>query len=241
MTREDRQRAKWNRKDNVWPRLVTGMAVLGAGVIFWLDHLGRVDAGDFLRWWPLLVIASGLAHLPEGRWVSATILTVIGIAFLPDLPFLPRLHISQLLGLWPLLISAGGVTLIAQALRPKAKDVLRRGRAFRSIAVMGGSGRTFSSPDFIGGDAVAVMGGCEIDLSQSTIVSEAVIDVLVFWGGVEIKVPRGWEVESHVLALLGAVDNRTIGAPAPNAPRLIVRGSAIMGGVELRHPKEDAV
>lgn len=224
------------KRENPWARLMTGLAVLSFGVILWLDHLHQVNASDYLRWWPILLIGSGIANLYDRRWLGAAILIVMGIAFLPHIPFFPHLRVSQILALTPLLISVGGITLVMQALRPATRDP--KAALFRAIAVMGGSGRVIGSSEVVAGDAIAVMGGCEIDFTAATGVREATVDVLVFWGGVEIKVPRGWKVESHVAAILGAFVNRT-SAPAPDAPRLVVRGSVIMGGLEVRNPKEE--
>jgi len=233
--RERRRRAR-ERRDNPWARLVWGCAILAAGIIGWLDHTGQLNASDYFRWWPLILIALGLAHLPQRQWVSTIVLCVIGILFLPELPFLPHIHLSMILGVWPLLISAGGVTLIRQSLGPQAQGA-RRDNSFHSVAVMGGVGRSMASSDFVGGDAVAVMGGCEINLGNAKIASEAVIDVLAFWGGIDIKVPRGWRIENHVVAILGGVTDKTDGNAPAGAPTLILRGSAIMGGVEIKHPK----
>jgi hypothetical protein len=225
-----RRRAR-RRRDNPWTHLVWGAAILAAGIIGWLDHTGQLRASDYFEWWPLLLIALGLAHLPERQWVSVAVLTAAGILFLPS----NHVHLFSILGVWPLLISAAGVTLIGQALRPKVNDAAGTG-AFHAVAVMGGVGRSVASNDFGGGDAVAIMGGCEIKLGDAKITTEAVIDVLAFWGGIEIQVPRGWAIENHVLALLGGFADKTDEAPA-GAPKLIFRGSAIMGGVEVKHPK----
>jgi hypothetical protein len=224
------------RGDNPWARLVWGAAILAAGVIGWLDHTGQLHASDYLEWWPLVLIALGLAHLPQRQWITAAVLAVLGLLFLPPLPFLPHVRVAAILGVWPLLISAGGVTLIRQALRPAAKDAARE-NSFHSVAVMGGVGRAVASSDFVGGDAVAIMGGCEINLAGAKITSEAVIDVLAFWGGIEIRVPRGWRVENQVLAILGGIVDKTERDVPAGAPTLIIRGSAIMGGVEVKHPK----
>jgi len=212
------------------------MAILAAGIIGWLDHTGQLRASDYLQWWPLIVIALGLAHLPQRQWVAAVALVAIGMMFLPPLPFFPHVRVALILGLWPLLISVGGVSLIRQALRPAAKDA-KNTNSFHSVVVMGGVGRGVASSDFIGGDVVAVMGGCEINLAGATIAHEAVIDVLAFWGGIDIRVPRGWRIENRVTPILGGVVDKTDGNAAEGAPRLIIRGSAIMGGVELKHPK----
>ncbi len=126
--------------------------------------------------------------------------------------------------------------MIGQALRPTGKD-LSRERAFRSIAVMAGNERHVATEGFTGGEAIAVMGGCEIDLTASALAPGAVIDVLAFWGGIDIRVPRGWQIENRVLPLLGGLTDNTAGAPE-GAPRLTLRGSAIMGAVEVKNPKE---
>src|SRR5439155_13902828 len=119
------------------------------------------------------------------------------------------------------------------------KDLANRG-SFRALAWMGGSGRTINSHDFVGGDAVVVMGGAEVNLADAKITSEAVIDVLAFWGGIDIRVPKDWIIESHVTPLLGGYSNRTTNPTSGDGPRLIIRGSAIMSGIEVRNPKEVA-
>jgi hypothetical protein len=224
------------RGDNPWARLVWGLAILTAGIIGWLDHTGDLRASDYLEWWPLILIALGLAHLPQKQWVTTVVLIAIGVLFLPPLPFLPHLRLSMILSVWPLMISVGGVGLIRQALSPAAKNAAET-NSFHTVAVMGGVGRSVASSDFVGGDAVAVMGGCEINLSAAKITKEAVIDVLAFWGGIEIRVPRGWRVENHVMAILGGIVDKTERDVPAGAPTLIIRGSAIMGGVEVKHPK----
>jgi hypothetical protein len=230
------ERKKRNRNDDPLWRLVSGIAILATGLIVWLDHLGRLNANDFLPYWPVVLIAYGVTRLVQKRWTAGGIMIVFGIAFMPHIPLLPHIHLSQILGLSPLLISVAGVNLVIQALHPTAKDKSRYG-SFRSIAVMGGSGRTIASEQFLGGDVVAVMGGCDIDLGPARINGEAVIDLLAFWGGAEIKVPRGWQVETDVTVLLGALVNNTEPAIAPNAPRLRIRGSVIMAGVEIKNSR----
>jgi hypothetical protein len=235
--RDERRSARREaRRASPWSKLVSGAVVLAVGVIFWLDQTGRIDAWDVLEWWSVALIASGLATLAERRYVGAVVLLFLGLAFLPSNAFLPSLHVGHLLAIWPLLITAAGATLIVQALKPATKDVTRE-KAFRAIALMAGNNRRIATPGFAGGEAVAVMGGCEIDLSEATLAPEAVIDVLAFWGGIELKVPRGWQIENRVLPLLGALTDNTAGAP-DGAPRLVLRGSVIMGAIEVKNPKE---
>lgn len=224
------------RRESPWMRLAWGVVMLTAGLIFWFDHIDRIHARDFLEWWPVALILIGLAHLPQKRWGGAAIWLGIGAIFLlPRLGF-PDLHLWRVIGLWPLLISVAGATLVAEALRPR-----QPGTRFNATAVMAANTLQIGSQQLAGGEAVAVMGGCDIDLSAARGASnEVAIHVVAFWGGIDITIPKGWRVENHAIALLGGVNDKT--APAPEtAPRLVIRGSAIMGGVEVKHSKEESV
>lgn len=81
--------------------------------------------------------------------------------------------------------------------------------------------------------AACLMGGGEIDLREANFAGpEVVINCWVLMGGVNIVVPPGVEVDVRGLGIMGGFDAREDGAPAePGAPRVIVKGLALMGGV----------
>jgi hypothetical protein len=220
------------RRDNdpPLPRLVFGVAVVAVGAIVYMHRLRGTDLA-LLNWWPLAVIAVGLAQLPYRKWVAAAVWMAGGAWFLMVTVKGSQVYINGILGLWPLMISFAGVLLIMQSVRPGE-------RSFSATAVMAGNVRKVAA-QFVGGEVVAVMGGCDLDFTAATISGEAVLDVLAFWGGIGVSVPRGWSVESRVTPILGGYDDKTSRPAAPGAPRLIIRGSAIMGGIEVRNPKEN--
>ena len=75
--------------------------------------------------------------------------------------------------------------------------------------------------------------GSEIDLRGAKMSGdEAVIDAFAFWGGVEIQVPRDWTIEDQVTPVLGSFEDKTEPA-GTGGKRLIVRGTAVMGGIEV--------
>lgn len=86
-------------------------------------------------------------------------------------------------------------------------------------------------------EAIAVMGGIELDLTDATPDPDAAaVDVLAVMGGVEVTVPETWVVEVEQEVVAGGVDVRV---PDPetlpsDAPRLTIRVRAYMGGVEVR-------
>ena len=216
-------------------RLFWGILIFAGGVAFLLDRLELIDAWEVLYWWPVATLLGGVLSLLDRKFLTAFFWFAIGGVFLLPKLGLPFMEWHDITDLFPLTITFAGVALILQAIRPVPKDVFGQTPAgFRAAALMAGNTRTVRTPAFLGGDVYAVMGGCDIDLRGAKIQGdEAVIDVLAFWGGIDIKVPRDWTVVNRVTALLGGVSNMT--EPGrEGAPRLVLRGAAIMGGVEVR-------
>ncbi len=104
-----------------------------------------------------------------------------------------------------------------------------------AVAVMGGVSRGSNSRAFRGGDLLAIMGGLEIDLRRAAVHGEAVLDVFVIWGGIEIRVPEDWTVSSHIVPLMAGVEDKTRPPQGATTHHLILRGFALMGGVEIKN------
>jgi hypothetical protein len=223
------------RESSVVSRLFWGLMLLSAGTIFWLDRLGRVEARDFLQWWPFVAVVAGVVELVQRRWSGGFFWLAFGSFFL-----LPHLGVSRfsffyIIGAWPLFISVAGVTLIAHVLRRPARQ--QRGPTFSSAAFMGAHNRVVRSEGLAGGEVVAVMAGCEIEFTPTKTPQEIELDALVMWGGVEIRVPIGWRVVSSVTPILGGYDDKTA-AGAGVATTLVIRGAVIMGGIDVKNSKE---
>jgi len=105
-----------------------------------------------------------------------------------------------------------------------------------AVAVMSGTSRQgrWQVPPAI--NAVAIMGGCELDFRVATFSSQTTtVTVVAIMGGVELTVPPGIRVEWHGFAFMGGIDDRVDETELPpGAPVLIVRGFVMMGGVEIR-------
>jgi predicted membrane protein len=103
------------------------------------------------------------------------------------------------------------------------------------FALLSSSKRRWGKSTFRGADATAFMGGCELDLRDALMSSGelAVVDVFVLMGGVNIFVPPNWTVSQEVVPLLGGVHDKTRSVPSNPAQHLLVRGTVVMGGVEI--------
>jgi hypothetical protein len=113
------------------------------------------------------------------------------------------------------------------------------------IAIMGGSERkgSWTPPRKL--YSLALMGGAGLDFREARMPpGETVVNVLTVMGGVEILVPPGLAVETHGLGIMGGFEavDQAGDYTDPDAPRLVIRGMAIMGGVEItvRLPGETA-
>jgi hypothetical protein len=222
-------------------QVILGVLVIGMGVLFLLDNLDILDFRHAIGFWPLVFIAAGVLTLTGGGPRSGTYMGVVllAIGVLMILGRLGSLYISWGM-VWPLvLIALGGLILFrtlgpGRAARPAAIDGATPDNVVDVVAIMGAVERRITVPDFRGGEITAVMGGCALDLRESSILKEAVLEVFTIWGGINIKVPPDWTVVWTGTALMGGFSEKTVGAPA-SGKRLVIRGYALMGGVEVRN------
>lgn len=221
------------------PQLLVGLIVIAVGVLFTLDNLGITDAEQYLRYWPAGLIAIGLLKLAQSRdgmggAFGGFIFALSGTWLLLEQTEVVRLSFWDL---WPVLLVMFGGYLVWQGysgrqLRAASGD---SNSVVSGLAVLGGVARGNNSRAFRGGNLTAVMGGCELDLRQAAIHGEAALDVFAMWGGIEIRVPEDWTVVGRVTPLLGGFDDKTRPPQGASAHRLVIRGFAIMGGIEVKN------
>ncbi|HEY1635372.1 MAG TPA: DUF1707 domain-containing protein [Acidimicrobiales bacterium] len=116
-------------------------------------------------------------------------------------------------------------------------ETARRKAKGWTVSIMSGSRRTGRWRPQPHTKAVAIMGGCELDLRQAEIDGEEiVITAVAFMGGIDIVVPEGIEVDLSGIPFMGGKDLKVRDVPpTPGAPRVRVRAFPIMGGVTVRN------
>jgi hypothetical protein len=117
------------------------------------------------------------------------------------------------------------------------------------VNIFWGGKRRIVTKNFSGGEIVAIFGGFDIDLTESDMQgSQIEIEVVTIFGGGDIRVPRNWEVVMDAVGIFGGCSDRTYhpdppapgatnpdGSPVPQPKRLIVKGVAIFGGLNVKN------
>jgi hypothetical protein len=219
-------------------RLVIGVILIAAGLLFTLDNFGVIDVSQFWKLWPLALVAIGATKLAARSFVSGIVLVAIGGLFLARnfdaLHFPPRY-------LLPLIFVLIGLRIVF-AKRPGARTwdaSTSPGGTLNEWAVFGSGERRFNAPDFHGGQANAVFGGFNIDLGDSRMGTDrATIDVFCFCGGGEIRVPEDWNVILKVVSIFGGTDDKSrhFSAEAGKPQKqLLVTGFILFGGLGIKN------
>jgi hypothetical protein len=217
-------------------RLVLGMFIIALGVLFTLDNLHVIVAGDFLRFWPVVFVAIGAARVAEartpGRVVVGGLWILVGGALLGrQMGLLPR----NILEYWPLVLVALGAYVVWQSLGRSGAADRGEGPLVSAVAILSGLNRKVTD-DFHGAELTAIMGGGKLDLRDATLNSgKAVLDVFAMMGGFEILIPETWNVRNEVIPFMGGVDDKTRMNPGTAAPVIVIRGFVMWGGIDIKN------
>ena len=219
-------------------RLILGITVMALGLALALDNFGLFRARYIFRMWPLVLVAIGLTRLSQsirhGGRPEGHVLALVGIGLL--LMNFGLIDFKQALAFF--LLSVGGV-VVYRATRPVGNgpdpDAVSPQR-MDAFALLGAVQRVSRATEFQGGSASAMLGGCEIDLREAAMPEggTAVLDTLAIMGGVEVRVPDDWSVETRGMAVLGGFEDKTR-RPLDDRRRLVITGLAVMGAVEVKN------
>jgi cell wall-active antibiotic response 4TMS protein YvqF len=109
-------------------------------------------------------------------------------------------------------------------------DSFERGAALEGLKLR------VSSRCFKGGRITAVASGVTLDLREAILSPEgATIHVQSALSGIDIFVPREWDVVCDVKAVCGGIDaGRPPTGSAGQRPKLCIRGTVVVGGLCVR-------
>jgi hypothetical protein len=101
------------------------------------------------------------------------------------------------------------------------------------VAVFDGIDLRSRAKTFKGGSMLAWFGGIAVDLRDTELAPGARLSVNTLFGGIALKTPPTWRIESTAKALGGGVDVRTPAQDDPDAPVLTLEGMSLFGGIAV--------
>ena len=238
-----------------------GLVLVLIGVVFLGFNFGLIPMKlkTVIISWQMLLIVIGTVNLFKRHIISGVVLVFVGGFFIIP-KVIPEMDGNFVHVYWPLLLIGGGIVILLQrVLGPKycaesCSNEWNQHRQHRSYgskhrnwesnpegfsknSVFGSGDHIVLDPEFKGGELNAVFGGLTLDLRRTNLpVGETRLDINAVFGGITVFVPADWFVETHLDSVFGGFqDNRMPKEPIDTTKKLIVSGSCIFGGGELRN------
>src|SRR6478735_7646366 len=187
-------------------------------------------------WKMLLVVMGFYALIIAGKGFTGLTLTAVGSYFL--IPEIMGVPVLDAVLFWPgIIILFGLFFLFARPSKRKQKKYFPELKQVNSdymdiSAIVSGHSRQISSYDFKGGKITAVMGGLEVDLTNCTLSKEkCVIELDLVMGGVQLIIPREWNIKSELTPIMGGVEDSALENPGQYidpAATVTLTGTVIM-------------
>jgi len=234
-------------KKNPMRKYIFGAFVIFAGLLLLAFNLGYLPAEykHIVFSWQMLLIALGFINLfGKQSHIVGLILIAVGAFFI--MPELRIFNFNFVQLFWPLLLILLGMLIIVSKVfkltarkhkwEPVTQEIPIEDGYVREENVFSGSKRIIQPGVFKGGKISNIFGGTEIDLSQTTLAEgKSVLNIECIFGGVSLIVPSDWNVVINVKSVVGGFsDERRISKPIDESRQLIIQGSAVFGGGELK-------
>lgn len=234
-------------------RNIGGAILIIVGACLLLQRLD-LNLPHWLFSWQVILIGVGIAvgakhNFRFGGWI---VMVLVGGIFLTaeimNLPYDTARFI------WPVALILVGIMLILKKTSPGAewppkKRVYTGDQAYganleyaigedvlNATAIFGSVNKVIMSKHFKGGDITAIFGGAVLNFMKADIDGTAVMDLTAVFGGCEILVPADWKVKVDITTILGGVeDKRHMDMTTGGTEKLLIlKGTCIMGGVEIK-------
>jgi predicted membrane protein len=238
---------KMNREKHSYfdTKLLFGLIIISAGFAMLLRNWGILPYFNLWDFWPIIFILIAIGHLNrpvnERSVIGGLIFLGLGIFFLANnLGFI----YFRFKDIWPVILILIGIYILKNAIWIKGVSSAKNSDSdiIDLSLVLGGGDFKYSSNTLKGGHIVAIMGGGTIDFRQADMQDESMdIDIFACMGGVELIIPRNWQVIFKAVPILGGMDNSTNplaenhNGITKKTKNLIIKGMAIMGGIEVKN------
>jgi hypothetical protein len=205
----------------VTTNLALGICLILLGTTLILDRLQLVPAGQLLRFWPVALVLFGL--------------TLVIQSF--QRPGVDAVEPRRETGLGGVIAIVIFSVFMWNGFEIGRSTLTDSNETANVVTLIGRHQRTISAPMFRGAEMTTIMGRTDLDLRQTMVepTQETVIHVFTVMGGSTIRVPEGWQVDVRATPVMGGIKDRREGPrDVAGAPRIVIRGFIMWGGLDIR-------
>lgn len=236
---------------------LAGIVVIVVGITLLNKQQQWIELPYWVYTWKMLLVAIGVFSAFKKMFRSSfwLVWVIVGGLFLLEDIF-PAISIKDYI--WPIIIIIAGLFLMFSSPKKchanyKASWWHNKKKEWKhtedyelnynkedyldSVSMFGGIKKKVISKDFKGGEITNIFGGAEIDLSQADIQGKISLEITQVFGGTRLVVPSHWVVQSELVALLGAIEDRSQNKNIHTDPNkvLLLRGNTVFGGIDIRN------
>ncbi len=231
-------------------KILFGVVAIAFGVIYFGDVFDFWSVSSFRGWWTLFIIVPAIGNMLSSKINAGNVAFLIfGIWLLvSEQGWIDNQKLNGITISISLILL--GTVLIFSEFKNKAKlensqvEVVSES-SFRKketesnserpsfFAVFGGNQSKCSSKNLRGGEATAIFGGIELDLSDAIPSGNVAFNATAIFGGIDIVPPKGFKVETTGVALLGGCDNQVQDSAIDNLPIFTIKYFTLFGGVDI--------
>lgn len=219
--------------------LLWGLVFIALGIIIAVNALGIAQINIFFDgWWTLFIIIPCLINFVKGPSRMANFIGLaVGIALLLCTQGIVTFSVIRKL-IIPFIFIMIGLSFIFKdffnsKINEKIKSLNKSGLK-EYAATFGENKIDMSNEIFDGADLTAVFGGIELNLNNSEIKDEQIVNATAIFGGITIKVPQNVNVKVKSTAIFGGVDNKIKNDKTDNIPTIYVNAFCMFGGVDIK-------
>jgi len=227
------------------------------GVILLLDRTGVISGIkelSFRNLWPLIFVIIGVNTLSTVKQnvmhyvFGLGFLFVGGSLLLRNFELIPYFRFNWSL-IWPAFMILLGIKIFSDNhYKSRKEDTEENGEIegkskytdndyIDNSVFLGGSDFRYSSKNLQGGNLSAVLGGCKVILNDADFKGDTlVINVFAFWGGIEIYIPKNWQLNVKCTPIMGSIEHKIVSEEngVIKNKTLVIKGTVIMAGVEIK-------
>ena len=243
-------------------KILFGVVAIAFGIIYFGSVMDFWSIGNIDGWWTLIIIIPAIGSMISSRInYGNTAFLVFGLWLLVSSQnWVPQRMLNGVT--ISVLLVAFGIGLIYSEFRKKRNpsvDKITDGgnsnytdvdykdvdsnfnkKASESssdkpsfFAAFGLNQSKSASKNLCGGDATAIFGGVELDLSDAVPKGNVTFNVNTIFGGVDIVPPKGYRIEVTGVSLLGGCDNKLTYNNTDGLPIFTIKYFTFCGGIDI--------